>query len=145
VLLDSLGELAALYRIAAGAFIGGTLAPTGGHNPLEPARFGVPVVVGPSMFNFRDMAERFDRAGGWERVADAAGLGAVWRRWLDDPAAAAELGARAAALVEANRGAVERTLTLIEPLLRPPATAAAGAEGPAPRSGRPLRPASPRR
>ena len=90
VLLDSLGELAGLYRLAAAAFIGGTLVPTGGHNPLEAARFGVPIAVGPSMDNFREMAEQFDRAGAWRRVADAGALGAIWREWLDDPAAARE-------------------------------------------------------
>lgn len=117
VLLDTVGELAALYRLAAGAFIGGTLVETGGHNPLEAARFGVPVAVGPSMENFRDMAERFDEARAWQRVADAAGLAAAWRSWLDDPAAARTLGARAVALVEANRGALGRTLELLAPVL----------------------------
>jgi 3-deoxy-D-manno-octulosonic-acid transferase len=100
VLLDSLGELAGLYRIAAAAFIGGTLVPTGGHNPLEPARFGVPVAAGPSMHNFREMAGQLDRAGAWRRAADARALGEIWKEWLDDPAAAREQGARAARLVE---------------------------------------------
>ena len=116
LLLDSLGELAALYRLAAAAFIGGTLVPTGGHNPLEPARFGVPVAVGPSMHNFREMAGQFDRAHAWRRAADAPALGAIWKEWLDDPAAAREQGARAAALVEANRGSLERTLRVLAEL-----------------------------
>jgi 3-deoxy-D-manno-octulosonic-acid transferase len=117
VLLDSLGELAGLYRIAAGAFIGGTLVPTGGHNPLEPTRFGVPVAVGPSMHNFRDMAERFDRTGAWRRVADAGELAAVWKEWLDEPAAAREQGERALRLLEENRGALDRTLEMLQPVL----------------------------
>ena len=117
VLLDTLGELAALYRRAAAAFVGGTLVPTGGHNPLEAARFGVPVAAGPSMENFRDMAAAFTRAGAWERVPDGAALGRLWRRWLDDPAEAGEVGARARALVEENRGALDRTLALVRPLL----------------------------
>jgi 3-deoxy-D-manno-octulosonic-acid transferase len=117
VLLDSLGELAGLYRIAAGAFIGGTLVPKGGHNPLEPARFGVPVAVGPSMFNFRDMAERFDRSGAWRRVKDTGELAAVWREWLDHPEAAREQGRRGLRLIEENRGALERTLELLAPIL----------------------------
>ena len=118
ILLDSLGELAGLYRIAAGAFIGGTLVPKGGHNPLEPARFGVPVAVGPSMHNFRDMAERFDRAGAWRRVNDAAELATVWGEWIADPAAAREQGERAFRLLEENRGAVGRTLEMLGPILQ---------------------------
>jgi len=117
LLLDSLGELAGLYRLAAAAFIGGTLVATGGHNPLEPARFGVPLAVGPSLHNFRDVAERFDRAGAWRRVADAAELGEVWRGWLDDPAEAERQGHRGRALVQANRGALARTLELLAPVL----------------------------
>lgn len=117
VLLDSLGELAGLYRIAAGAFIGGTLVPTGGHNPLEPARFGVPVAVGPSMHNFRDMAEQFDRSRAWRRVADAAELARVWEEWIDDPEAAREQGGRALALLEENRGALERTMEMLGPVV----------------------------
>jgi 3-deoxy-D-manno-octulosonic-acid transferase len=117
VLLDSLGELAGLYRLAAAAFIGGTLAPTGGHNPLEAARFGVPIAVGPSMHNFREMAEAFDRAGAWRRVANARELAATWRQWLDDPEAARETGGRGLRLVEENRGALARTVEMLKPLL----------------------------
>jgi 3-deoxy-D-manno-octulosonic-acid transferase len=117
VLLDSLGELASLYRLAAGCFVGGTLAPTGGHNPLEPARFGRAIAVGPSMHNFRDMAAQFDEAAAWRRVGDAGELAAAWRSWLDEPATAAALGARARSLVESNGGALERTFLVLAPLL----------------------------
>jgi 3-deoxy-D-manno-octulosonic-acid transferase len=117
LLLDTLGELAGLYRLAAGAFIGGTLVATGGHNPLEAARFAVPVVVGPSMDNFREIAGHFDAAEAWQRVSDSAELAAVWRRWLDEPETAAALGALGRGLIEANRGAVERTVDLVTPLL----------------------------
>ncbi|HSF40552.1 MAG TPA: glycosyltransferase N-terminal domain-containing protein [Thermoanaerobaculia bacterium] len=117
VLLDSLGELAGLYRLAAGSFIGGTLVPTGGHNPLEAARYGVPVAVGPSMHNFREMAEAFDRASAWRRVNGARELADTWRGWLDDPAAAREQGERAAALIEANRGALAKTVEMLAPIL----------------------------
>jgi 3-deoxy-D-manno-octulosonic-acid transferase len=116
LLLDSLGELAGLYRLAAGAFIGGTLVPTGGHNPLEAARFAVPVAVGPSMENFADIAARFDDENAWARVADGGELGAVWRRWLVAPDEAAQLGERGRQLVEANRGALQRTVELLAPL-----------------------------
>lgn len=117
VLLDSLGELAGVYALAASAFIGGTLVPTGGHNPLEPALFGVPIVVGPSMENFRDMARTFDDRGAWARVASAEELGKTWRRRLDDPDLAANVGSRAQALLEENRGALGKTLDLLEPML----------------------------
>ncbi len=117
LLLDSLGELASIYRLAAGAFIGGTLVPTGGHNPLEAARWGVPVAVGPSMENFRQMADDFDRREAWARAAGPEALGEVFRGWLDDPEAARALGARGRELVESNRGALDRTLELLAPLL----------------------------
>ena len=113
ILLDSLGELAGLYRLAAAAFIGGTLVPTGGHNPLEAARFGVPLAVGPAMHNFREMADAFDRAGAWRRVKHAGELGAVWREWLERPETGRETGARALRLVEENRGALARTVEML--------------------------------
>ena len=133
VLLDTLGELASVYRLARGAFVGGTLVPKGGHNPLEPARLGVPVAVGPSMENFREIAEEFDRLPAWGRVANAEELGALWRLWLDRPEEARELGARARRLVLENRGAAERTLAMLAPLLaalsRPPGSGTTGAPG----------------
>ena len=117
VLLDSLGELASLYRIAAAAFIGGTLVPTGGHNPLEPALFGTPTVVGPSMFNFQEMADSFDQADAWGRAADGAELGRIWRSWLDQPELGKAVGQRALALLETNRGALDRSLAMLLPLV----------------------------
>ncbi len=138
VLLDSLGELAGLYRLAAACFVGGTLVPLGGHNPLEPARFGRAIAVGASMENFRDMAAQFDAARAWRRVTDARGLAAAWSEWLAVPGAAEEVGGRARQLVTDNRGALARTLAVLAPLLervqaevpRAP-TAAAGAPLPA--------------
>jgi 3-deoxy-D-manno-octulosonic-acid transferase len=117
LLLDSLGELAGLYRLAAAVFIGGTLVGTGGHNPLEPARFGKAIVVGPSMENFRDMAAQLDREGAWLRAANGAQLGRAWRRLLARPEEASRLGEAARRLVEENRGALERTLELLDPVL----------------------------
>ena len=116
LLLDSLGELAGLYRLAAGAFIGGTLVPTGGHNPLEAACWGTPVAVGPSMENFRQIAEEFDREDAWARVGEARELATTWARWLDDPAVAERLGERGRSLIEANRGALPRTLEMLAEL-----------------------------
>ncbi len=117
LVLDTLGELASLYRIADIAFIGGTLVSTGGHNPLEPASFAVPIVVGPSMHNFRDMAQRFDDSEAWRRVDNAQELAQLWDTWLTDPEQAQAVGHRAAKLLAENRGAVDRTLGLIEPFL----------------------------
>lgn len=117
LLLDSLGELASIYRIAHGAFIGGTLVPTGGHNPLEAMRFGVPVAAGRSMFNFHAIAEALDDAGCWRRVADAAALAATWRQWLREPDAARALGERGRNLVRRSQGALERTVAVLTPLL----------------------------
>lgn len=116
-LLDSLGELAGLYRSATAAFIGGTLVPTGGHNPLEPARFGVPVLVGPSMSNFRDMAALFEANEAWEQVDDVNAMAQSLRRWFDEPEMAQEVGRRGLELVKSNRGAVEKTLKWIQPQL----------------------------
>jgi len=116
-LLDSIGELAATYRLASAAFIGGTLQPTGGHNPIEAARFGVPVAVGPSMANFREVAELFDRTGAWARIATGDALGELWAAWLADPESARTIGERGRALVAANAGALDRTLQLLAPLV----------------------------
>ncbi len=113
ILLDTLGELASVYRLANVAFIGGTLVPTGGHNPIEAARFGVPVTVGPSMENFRRIAADFQAAEALTVVGDSAALSAAWRRLLDDSDAAAAQGGRGRDLVERNRGAVERSAALL--------------------------------
>ena len=117
LLLDTLGELAALYAAADAAFIGGTLVPTGGHNPLEPAAFGVPTVVGPSMENFADMARRFDEADAWRRARDAGELARAWADWSADPDPARQVGERGRELRRANRGAVRRSIELLAPLL----------------------------
>lgn len=118
ILLDTLGELSRVYCLARAAFIGGTLVATGGHNPLEPAQFAVPTVVGPSMHNFREMAAVFDRERAWSRVDDAAGLARQWSTWLGDEAAARAVGQRARHLLEGGVGAVERSLEMLDPILR---------------------------
>jgi 3-deoxy-D-manno-octulosonic-acid transferase len=116
LLLDSLGELASLYRLATAIFIGGTLVPTGGQNPLEAVRSGVPVAVGASMHNFREISDRFDRVDAWRRVTDAYTHGEVWKEWLDKPATARDQGARGARVFAENRGALPRTLEMLEGL-----------------------------
>lgn len=119
LLLDRIGELASLYRLAAAAFVGESLLPGGGgKNPIEPARFAVPIAIGPHMANLRVYADLFDRAGAWQRVANADELARTWAAWLDDPELARQMGRRAADLVESQRGlAMARTLEMLGPFL----------------------------
>ena len=119
-LLDTIGELAEIYQLADVAFIGGSLVPRGGHNLLEAARFGVPLIVGPYTGNFRDMVETFYVANAL-RIADAAHLGDTMDSLLGDTALAHSLGARAQETWRANTGATERTLQRIETLIAPAA------------------------
>ena len=109
-LIDTIGELARAYRLARLAFIGGSLAPTGGHNPLEAAVWGVPVLSGPHVHNFREVYREMVEAGGARLVADAAELRVAAAVWLDDTRLAAAAGAAGRAVVEANRGATARTV-----------------------------------
>lgn len=113
LLLDTLGELASTYRWSKAAFVGGTLVPTGGHNPIEPARCGAPTVVGPSMENFKEIAAAFDAEKAWAQVDSAAGLAEVWRRWLEQPDQAEAVAQRATQLLESNTGATARSIELL--------------------------------
>lgn len=116
-LLDSIGELAGLYRLADAVFVGGSLVPAGGHNILEPAAFGKVPVYGSSMENFREMAANFLAAGGAVQVQNAGELGSEWTGLLREPERAARMGLCARGLVEKNRGATERVLKHIERVL----------------------------
>ena len=117
VVLDTIGELAQLYQLATAVFVGGSLVDHGGHNILEPAIFGKPIVFGPYMHNFKEIAEAF--------VANDAAIQLASERELDetlvglvtDPVRRARLGAAARALVAANRGAKTKTLDVIAALL----------------------------
>lgn len=109
LVLDSLGELAAVYGLGVGAFIGGTLVATGGHNPIEAACHGVAIAAGPSMHNFREIEQIFDDREAWQRVQDSAELAAAWDSWIRNPRTAAELGQRAAEVFESNQGALAKT------------------------------------
>lgn len=116
-LLDTLGELAGIYRLADAVFVGGSLVPVGGHNILEPAAFGKVPVYGPFMENFREMAAAFLDAGASIRVATAEELGSAWSCLLRDPERAARMGAAARELVDRNRGATQRVLGRIEKIM----------------------------
>jgi 3-deoxy-D-manno-octulosonic-acid transferase len=117
LLLDSIGELAGLYRLADAVFVGGSLVPSGGHNILEPAAFGKVPVYGPSMENFREMAEKFLAAGAAIQVKDSKELGAAWRTLLKDTQRTTRMGAIARELVDQNRGATDRVLEQLENVL----------------------------
>jgi 3-deoxy-D-manno-octulosonic-acid transferase len=121
VVLDSIGELAQLYQIATVAFVGGSLVPTGGHNILEPAVYGRPILFGPSMSNFAEIADLFLANAAAVQVADESALERALLDLVVDPVRRASLGAAARALVDANRGATERTLAVIGRLLPHPA------------------------
>jgi 3-deoxy-D-manno-octulosonic-acid transferase len=108
LLLDSIGELASLYRLADGAFVGGSLVPSGGHNILEPAAFGKIPVFGPSMENFAEIASRFLAAGAAVQVESPEDAGVAWIEFLGDPAKAKKMGETARRLVEDSRGATDR-------------------------------------
>ncbi len=113
-LLDSLGELAGLYRLADAVFVGGSLVSGGGHNILEPASFSKVPVYGPSMENFREMSENFLTAGAAIQVKNSEDLGAAWGGLLRDPSRAARMGTSAREMVDRNRGATQRVLAHIE-------------------------------
>jgi 3-deoxy-D-manno-octulosonic-acid transferase len=113
ILVDTVGELAALYAAADVAFVGGSLVPVGGHNLLEPAALGVPVITGPHQSNGRDVAQLMLREGAALQVADAAELAAALLRLFADPQERRRIGAAGRHAVEANRGSVGRLLELI--------------------------------
>lgn len=117
LLLDSVGELSRVFNFATVAFIGGSLVPTGGHNPIEAAAAGVPVCFGPHMTNFREIAAVFLRDGGAVEVGSAAEVFAFASRLLDDEPARRAMAERARHSVEQNRGASERTARAIVELL----------------------------
>jgi 3-deoxy-D-manno-octulosonic-acid transferase len=117
VLLDSIGELAGIYSIGDAVFVGGSLVPAGGHNILEPAWFGRVPVFGPSMENFRDMAQEFRSEGAGLQVRDGEGLGKAWVNLIHDPAGRGRMGRKAQELAERNRGATARALERIEAVL----------------------------
>jgi 3-deoxy-D-manno-octulosonic-acid transferase len=113
ILLDSIGELASLYRVADGAFVGGSLVSSGGHNILEPAAFGKVPVFGPSMENFAEMAARFTAAEAAIQVESPEDAGVAWIEFLRDPERAARMGETARNLVESSRGATDRAIAEI--------------------------------
>jgi 3-deoxy-D-manno-octulosonic-acid transferase len=117
VILDSIGELASLYQLATVAFVGGSLVATGGHNILEPAVYGKPIVVGPHMENFAEIAKAFLANIAAVQVKTPRELDEVLVALMTDPIRRARLGAAARALVESNRGAKDKSLAVLATLL----------------------------
>jgi 3-deoxy-D-manno-octulosonic-acid transferase len=113
LLLDSIGELASIYRLADGAFVGGSLVPSGGHNILEPAAFGKIPVFGPSMENFAEIASRFVSAGAALQVESPEDVGVAWIELLRDPDRMKRMGETARRLIEDSRGATDRAMAEI--------------------------------
>lgn len=113
LLLDSIGELASLYRVADGAFVGGSLVEAGGHNILEPAAFGKVPVFGPSMENFAEVAARFVQAGAAIQVESPEDAGVEWIHLLKDSEKMKRMGEAAKQHVESSRGALDRAMAEI--------------------------------
>jgi 3-deoxy-D-manno-octulosonic-acid transferase len=121
LLLDTIGELAAIYSLATLAFVGGSLVPRGGHNILEPAQFGKPILVGPHTENFRDIIAIF-AAENAVQVISRAQLTSSLHMLLENPAERELLGRRAQQVFASHSGATQRTLDALEVLLWMPST-----------------------
>ena len=115
--IDTLGELMAFYAAADVAFVGGSLQEVGGHNLLEPAALGVPALVGPHTFNFQEITLLLETTGAVRRIETADALGPALLAWLRAPDARRADGEAGRARIAAERGALERTLALVDGLL----------------------------
>lgn len=122
LLIDSIGELAALYSLADVAFVGGSLVPRGGHNIIEPALHGVPIVVGNHTENFRDIVSLFQSRDA-VRVVGPAELPLAFMELISNPVERIALGRRGAETLRAQMGATQRTMQALECLLTPAANA----------------------
>ena len=117
--LDTLGELSSVYAFATVVFVGGTLTGHGGHSVMEPALHAKPIVVGPSMENFRAVADEFRCAGGMRQLSGSGPdeLRQVLIQLLQDPPEREALGRTAFSILEQNRGAARRTMDRVFPVL----------------------------
>jgi len=119
-LVDSIGELAALYSLATLAFVGGSLVPQGGHNIIEPAQYGVPIIVGTHTENFRDIVGLFQRRNA-VRIVGPAELPLAFMELISNEAERTALGRRGAETLRDQAGATGRTVAALEKLLSSPA------------------------
>jgi 3-deoxy-D-manno-octulosonic-acid transferase len=118
ILLDTIGELASVYSIAAVAFVGGSLIQAGGHNPLEPAQFGVPIVMGPHYANFRAITDDL-RAHNAIRIASKEELADSIAALLSNQSDAQALGERARQVFDQQAGATARSIEALREILDP--------------------------
>ena len=119
---DSMGEMMSYYRLASIAFVGGSLVNTGCQNVLEPAAFGIPVVTGPSQFNFATICRQLEAESALRTVANEKELADFLIDLIPDWARQAEMGRRGKALVEDNQDSLPALLSLLEPLLAAPSS-----------------------
>ena len=122
-LVDTLGDLQMFYAASDVAFVAGSLVPVGGHSLLEPAVLGLPMLSGPHTQNAQDVAELFEQSGALRIVRSKEELAQRVADWFDDPARARADGASGQQAVAQNRGAVNRLVAMVAPLLSPPAAA----------------------
>ena len=116
---DTMGELGVIYRLAPVVFIGGSLVPHGGQNPIEAAKLGAAIVHGPHVANFQEIYGELDAAHGAELVADGDRLAAALGALLTQPILRERMARGGHDLVEAPGGALERTMQALEPYLDP--------------------------
>ena len=114
---DTMGELPLFYAASDIAFVGGTLVPIGGHNLLEPASLGLPIVTGPYLFNTQDIANMFSELGAFVEVQNAAELAAALGSLFRDEDEAEKMAGKGRQILAENRGALQRLLNLMEPLI----------------------------
>jgi len=117
LILNTLGELDRIYGLCEISFVGGSMVPIGGHNLLEPASFGIPVLFGPHTHNFVLMSQLLIEAGGGKRVEDGDELFETVKELLSDPDKAERMGRKAHRFVETNRGALNRVMDQIQTYL----------------------------
>ncbi len=118
LLVNALGQLIRLYQLGIVAFVGGSLAPVGGHNPLEPLRYGIPTIFGPEMGNFREIREITLKEGVAFEVGDEDSLFDILLRLLENPRERGEIRERAFRMFERYQGAIQRTIRLLERWMR---------------------------
>jgi 3-deoxy-D-manno-octulosonic-acid transferase len=121
-LVDTMGEVPLFFAASDVAFVGGSLVPIGGHNLLEPAAQGLPIIIGPHVFNAQEIAESFISLGACRIVADSIELSATVSELIEHPDVAERIGKHGLEVLEKNRGSLQRLLVLLEPLLADIAT-----------------------